>query len=1404
MADKKPFVAKHGLAIANSTNIVFGTNGALHANNTITSGSITDAMLAPGAGGEVANAYLTSTFVSNSDFQSALANTNTAIADRIQVANATLLINDRMQVANVSSAISTAISDLVDTAPATLDTLNELAAALGDDANFASTVTTNLGQKLGATATVTLTGDVTAGATAFSSNSLSLSTTVAASVTAPYLEVANASVYMEVSNTNTLVNDRLQVANAAATYQTIAIERAALANTNTAIADRIQVANATLLINDRLQVANAITTLAGLTDVSKTTPTNDQVIRYSTGNSTFYFGDAGGGTLASLTDVAQVTPTDGYVLKYASANTTYYFDAESGGGAAVTANSTVVTANGTQTTFTSPYGTNDPKEVFVTVDGLVQRPTTDYTISGTTVTFGTAPLIGTQVMVRVASVSSGAFVTADSTVATANGTQTTFTSPYSTDDAKEILVSVDGLLQRPTTDYTISGTTVTFGTAPLVGTQVMVRVAAVSGLSASYVSNADFQSTLANTNTAIADRLQVANAAATYLPLTGGTITGNMTVGDANTDTLTVNSRISSSLIPSANITYDLGSAEHAWRDLYLSGNTINLDGTLISKDDAGDVTFKDKATGGLKRVVASEIQIGIGVNRLQLQRSDAGKLITLDSTDTKAVPELNLQDIDDVSDNVPNNGQVLKYSSSNTTYYFANEIDNTSAINDRMQVANVASAISTAISDLVDTAPTTLDTLNELAAALGDDANFATTVTTNLGQKLGASATVTLTGDVTASATAFSSNSVSLSTTVAASVTAPYLEVANATSSFVSKTSSNPQSILSNLAIDSTGATSGVHISSGEISIFTDTGVPSFVDFYCEVTNAHYTRLQSQPHSAYAGNVTIKLPISDGVLATTTDLATVNTAIRTLISDRLQVANAITTFAGLTDIAKVTPTDGHVLKYSSANTTYYFAAESGGGGGGGASVTVSNTAPVSPSEGDLWFDEDDATLYVRYGTAWIDAAPAVGSVTSASVTADSTVVTANGTQTTFTSPYSTDDPKQVFVTVDGILQRPTSDYTISGTTLTFDEAPAENTEIMIRVAAVSGGGGGASSLADLTDIAKVTPTDGHVLKYSSANTTYYFAAESGGGSSAANSGLTVATANGTQTTFTSPVGVTDPKDIIVTVDGLIQTPNTDYTVSGSTVTFDEAPYNGEIITIRTTTVNVDNVITEFANLTDIAKATPANGHVLKYSSANSTYYFDAESGGGASSLADLTDLAKVTPTDGHVLKYSASNTTYYFAAESGGGASNLADLADIAKVTPTNGHVLKYSSANNTYYFAAESGGGGGGGSATKTYIYDGLLSVSTGSDRIYINSITNLSQLDAFVRIAPIGDDIDITINKNGSSVATITIANAATSSVSNSTNVDFAVGDYITVDITSVGTSTAGSDLQLILTF
>lgn len=48
---------------------------------------------------------------------------------------------------------------------------------------------------------------------------------------------------------------------------------------------------------------------------------------------------------------------------------------------------------------------------------------------------------------------------------------------------------------------------------------------------------------------------------------------------------------------------------------------------------------------------------------------------------------------------------------------------------------------VNTAVSNLVASAPAALDTLNELAAAIGDDANFATTISNQIGNKLDSSA---------------------------------------------------------------------------------------------------------------------------------------------------------------------------------------------------------------------------------------------------------------------------------------------------------------------------------------------------------------------------------------------------------------------------------------------------------------------------------------------------------------------------------------------------------------------------------------------------------------------------------------------------------------------------------------
>ena len=91
----------------------------------------------------------------------------TDIATKLPLAGGTLTgdltLNGAPTTANMAATkdyVDTEVSGLVDAAPGTLDTLNELAAALGDDANFSTTVTNSIATKM-PLAGGTFTGDVT-------------------------------------------------------------------------------------------------------------------------------------------------------------------------------------------------------------------------------------------------------------------------------------------------------------------------------------------------------------------------------------------------------------------------------------------------------------------------------------------------------------------------------------------------------------------------------------------------------------------------------------------------------------------------------------------------------------------------------------------------------------------------------------------------------------------------------------------------------------------------------------------------------------------------------------------------------------------------------------------------------------------------------------------------------------------------------------------------------------------------------------------------------------------------------------------------------------------------------------------------------------------------------------------
>jgi hypothetical protein len=127
------------------------------------------------------------------------------------------------------------------------------------------------------------------------------------------------------------------------------------------------------------------------------------------------------------------------------------------------------TGDGTTTTATISSG-RAVNDILVFVNGFQLTPTTDYTISGTTLTFQTAPANSAEITFRYLPLG-GAYTHANFT---GDGSATTITidAGRAVDD---ILVVVNGLTLVPTDDYTISGTTLTFATAPANLAEITVR-----------------------------------------------------------------------------------------------------------------------------------------------------------------------------------------------------------------------------------------------------------------------------------------------------------------------------------------------------------------------------------------------------------------------------------------------------------------------------------------------------------------------------------------------------------------------------------------------------------------------------------------------------------------------------------------------------------------------------------------------------------------------------------------------------------------------------------------------------------------------------------------------------------------------------------------------------------------
>ena len=226
--------------------------------------------------------------------------------------------------------------------------------------------------------------------------------------------------------------------------------------------------------------------------------------------------------------------------------------------------------------------------------------------------------------------------------------------------------------------------------------------------------------------------------------------------------------RVSSHIIPKTDDTYDLGSSTLRWRDIYTSGNTIDLGGMKLKNDGSHNLEIQDGS--GNKQAISATLAFS-DITGKPTTVSGYGISDALSLTSLSVGSEASASGDGGISYN--NSTGVFTYTPPDLSAkadlaspaLTGNPTAPTQSASDNSTKIATTAYTDTAVANIVDSAPGTLNTLNELADALGDDANFSTTVTYNISTKAPL-ASAALTGTPTAPTASTGTNTTQIATT--------------------------------------------------------------------------------------------------------------------------------------------------------------------------------------------------------------------------------------------------------------------------------------------------------------------------------------------------------------------------------------------------------------------------------------------------------------------------------------------------------------------------------------------------------------------------------------------------------------------------------------------------------------